>query len=506
MSLSDSESFFLESGAPDDPIVNGRYRLDGKDYTRATTMAKTLSTEYGVHQWETERAVWGVCQRPDLVAVIGSTDVSDRRALKPLVADALVVGKRDAAANEGTAGHQYAVSVLTGRVPLSDVPDRYRPCIAALCVELQRLGLSVQSTEQIVTNTIAQSAGKYDLELVDAQGFHLIGDLKFGKTDKHGLEFSQQLAIYNHADHWGPEMRRDLAIVFDMSLENGTCFPLDVNTIAGWEYVQISTRVRNGRNRTDLVLPHHDAGVPTGSPAVPIEQLIVAVPPVISQQPALVAPVADVPAAMDAAVPVVAYVPPVLDAEPAPVINANEGGAAYQPGEVGKEHPDVLALLAQYKSKAEMQEAAKSMSAGIKLAAYRVNMAIEMVSNKEWPNHKRRVLPPAGQIPAPVPSPLDGPKLPLSPQAQQVVDNVAAIREGMIVTPGQPVPAAPVEPAAPNPFQQPATPEDVYLGYIGQATKQSDIAALWNRAMAEGVAWTDRLNAAGMDKFKTLTS
>lgn len=503
MSLSDSESFFLESGAPDDPIVNGRYRLDGKDYTRATTMAKTLSTEYGVHQWETERAVWGVCQRPDLVAVVGSTDVSDRRALKPLVADALVVGKRDAAANEGTAGHQYAVSVLTGRVPLSDVPDRYRPCIAALCVELQRLGLNVQSAEQIVTNTLAQSAGKYDLELVDAQGFHLIGDLKFGKTDKHGLEFSQQLAIYNHADHWGPEMRRDLAIVFDMSLENGTCFPLDVNTTAGWEYVQISTRVRNGRNRTDLVLPHHD----TGAPAMPAPIPVVAyVPPVLDQQPAFVTPM---PAELGVTIPaemVGQSVSPVVDAEPAPVVNANEGGAAYQPGEVGKEHPDVLALLAQYKSKAEMQEAAKSMSAGIKLAAYRVNMAIEMVSNREWPNHKRRVLPPAGQIPAPVPSPLDGARPPLSPQAQQVVDNVAAIREGMIVTPGQPVPVAPVEPAAPNPFQQPATPEDVYLGYIGQATKQSDIAALWNRAMAEGVAWTDRLNAAGMDKFKTLTS
>lgn len=503
MSLSDSESFFLESGAPDDPIVNGRYRLDGKDYTRATTMAKTLSTEYGVHQWETERAVWGVCQRPDLVAVVGSTDVSDRRALKPLVADALVVGKRDAAANEGTAGHQYAVSVLTGKIQLSDVPDQYRPCIAALCVELQRLGLNVQSAEQIVTNTIAQSAGKYDLELVDAQGFHLIGDLKFGKTDRHGLEFSQQLAIYNHADHWGPEMRRDLAIVFDMSLENGTCFPLDVNTTAGWEYVQISTRVRNGRNRTDLVLPHHDAGAPAMPAPIPV---VAYVPPVLDQQPAFVTPM---PAELGVTIPaemVGQSVSPVVDAEPAPVVNANEGGAAYQPGEVGKEHPDVLALLAQYKSKAEMQEAAKSMSAGIKLAAYRVNMAIEMVSNREWPNHKRRVLPPAGQIPAPVPSPLDGARPPLSPQAQQVVDNVAAIREGMIVTPGQPVPAAPVEPAAPNPFQQPATPEDVYLGYIGQATKQSDIAALWNRAMAEGVAWTDRLNAAGMDKFKTLTS
>jgi hypothetical protein len=513
MPLSDSESFFLESGVPDDPIVNGRYRIEGQDYTRASTMAKTLSTEFGVHQWETERAVWGVCQRPDLVALAHSTDVTDRRALKPLVADALVIGKRDAAANEGTAGHQYAVSVLTGKISLSDVPDRYRPCITALTVELQRLGCTVVSTEQIVTNTIAGSAGRYDLELVDAQGFHLIGDLKFGKTDRHGLEFSQQLAIYNHADHWGPEMRRDLAIVFDMSLEHGTCFPLDVNTTAGWEYVQISTRVRNGRNRTDLVLPHHDDASFVPMPYASVEQA--PVPSVIDQQPASVAPA---PAATltDPGLTVDHVVTDDSGAAiQADMINTMPAQEHAEPGAVGKNHPDVVALMAQYKAKSEMQSAAKSMSMGIKLEAYRVNIAIAMVSSDAWPSHRSRLLPPAGQIPAPVPSPLDGVAPTLSPQAQRIVDNVASIQEGMVVTPGQPVstPPAPIaiqpEPDAvpvDNPFAQaPVSPKEHFKARIDAAQRQVDIASLFDEGQTAGV-WDDELQSHAMNKFSTLTS
>lgn len=178
---------------------------------------------------------------------------------------------------------------------------------------------------------------------------------------------------------------------------------------------------------------------------------------------------------------------------------------------------DVDALLAAFKTKAQLQTAAKTVDPAMPLNRTRANLAKDMVSHQNWPATRAALLgktdvamgvlteaaereefsPVVSNAPGPVP-----------PDPTPVMPSQ------------QPVPAA-GEPSAqdgytgPPPWEVPAptavekTPEEQMLDRIAAATTTgpgSELAAVWEYANANGITWSARLHQAAEIRHKTLAA
>lgn len=571
MTLSDSERFFLESSTHDDaPLTgNGRWRADdGNTYTAATTLAATLTDKYQVQQWELRHLLRGLLERPDIEQLLRATPFDDKRTWGKAVKDCLVMSKKDEKANAGSAFHAYVQAIFEGRITLSEIPEPYGPAVGAFFKELSARQLKLVACEQKVINTVAGSAGRYDFIVEHATlGWQAIADAKTGtQVTRSQLEISQQCAIYNHADDIGERVRRDLALVFHVSLEHGTCDTLQVDTETGWQYVMLALRTRVARNRQDLMLPYHDTVLVNGFAPLAGEPTTVSPPPnplevAREQSAAMVAQIvaetdaqplpgpiaAGYEAAIDYREPAVPVGSPFSGMRPADELTLNQefpplpAAPAEAPTAVMSPagnivsleapapdpiitHPvdsaqralDAEELLRRFKDKASLQNAAKTVGPDIKLTAYRKNIAAAMVEHPNWGAVRSQLL---ADQPALAPNPL-------SPQAQQITDSVIKIKEGQVIVPGQPVSTEPQSTPqsglsmntmvgamrpdlVPAPAAEPASPrsiEQTWLAKIANVTQRSDMAQLWQMAHNEGVEWTALMQSKATEKFQTLSS
>lgn len=245
----------------------GRYLLPqptGKDkgYTRATTVAKTLSDTYGLTRWQVRMTAQGLTQRPDLFARVASA-AGDAKSLDQICEQAKEAAAASSGANIGTALHAFTEAVDAGR-PVT-IPAPWDADVAAYTAALQAADVAVDPAyiETVLALHSIEVAGTMDRLVTMPDGRRLIADLKTGKDLTYGWgEIAIQLALYAHAEQIFdvatgqyrpmPEVDQDEALVMHLPAGQARCDLYVVDIAAGWDAVQTALVVRAWRKRRDL--------------------------------------------------------------------------------------------------------------------------------------------------------------------------------------------------------------------------------------------------------------
>jgi hypothetical protein len=194
---------------------------------------------------------------------------------------------------------------------------------------------------------------------------------------------------------------------------------------------------------------------------------------------------------------------------------------------------EIDALLAAFKTKAQLQGVLGKVDPQANQARTRANLAKDIVSHPSWPQRRAEFLP---DIAAPsVPgvgtvvaqTDVVGEDVVLSETVSNAPGPVPPDPEPGYAATGQtdseaftnaqntgdPYVQGPPRPAADNPFAQPAAAapaptlsvEDQVLQLIGEATTLDDLAAAWQTANDAGIGWPPRLHKAATIRQNQLT-
>lgn len=244
----------------------GRYLIPdpntGKSraWTRATTVASTLSDKFALQAWAQRMTARGLVLRPDLFALAAACDPDDKKKLGAIVDDAKEAAAASSGANLGTALHSFTEQLDLGHEV--NAPAPWDADLAAYTNALNRAGIriDVAYVENIVTLPEVGVAGTFD-RLVDIDRVLTVADLKTGSFLDWN-EISIQLALYAHAatiydpatnTHTPmPVVDQERALVIHLPAGKATCELWFVDIRQGWEAAQEALRVREWRTRKNL--------------------------------------------------------------------------------------------------------------------------------------------------------------------------------------------------------------------------------------------------------------
>lgn len=242
-----------------DPVTGQK-----RSWTRATTVASTLSDKFGLQQWAQRMTARGLVVRPDLFARVAACDPDDKQQLNRLVDDAKEAAAASSGANLGTALHSFTEQLDRGVAV--NAPAPWDADLAAYQHTLAVNGVVIDQAyvENIVTLPVQGVAGTFD-RLVDLGGTLTVADLKTGSfLDWH--EIAIQLALYAHAETiYDPATRthtpmppvdQQRALVIHLPAGKATCELWTVDIEQGWEAAQQALQVREWRTRKSLADRH----------------------------------------------------------------------------------------------------------------------------------------------------------------------------------------------------------------------------------------------------------
>ena len=270
-----------------DPIRRdqwGRYKVlppKGKKpvgYSRATTIAKALDDTSNLAAWGKRMTALGLAVRPDLLAMVQTTDAADKKALDRLCESASEAGGATARRDIGTALHKmFEQSCIT---PGYKPPATYAADITAIHQTLREAGLQVvdECSELMVVIDKHQIAGMADL-IVEriSDGELFIADLKTGSSVQYGaLGWAIQLSIYANADNIYiqgaavdgsedlrapmPAVNKQQAFIIHCEPESGSCTLHTLNIERGFQALECAMEVREWRKARQLLVPFKGAG------------------------------------------------------------------------------------------------------------------------------------------------------------------------------------------------------------------------------------------------------
>lgn len=253
-------------------------------WTRATTLASTISDRFALEQWAQRHIVRGFALNETLMLRAAAAG-EDKTALQHVAQAALDAAQSSEAAAIGTALHTITERLDAGEAV--DVPESFRPDVEAYQRALADAELTVERgwIERFVVTPEVEAAGTADRLYVSTAGVALpmIGDLKTGANAiKFGmLEIAAQLAIYSRASHWWdgeklhamPPVDQAAGIVAHMPARGGECTLYVVDLMRGWQIAQLCYEARKWRKADKLAqpMPPKFAGVEDGAPATPDE-------------------------------------------------------------------------------------------------------------------------------------------------------------------------------------------------------------------------------------------
>lgn len=499
------DSYFSDTaaaGPPKDPDRDqwGRRIItmpDGKReaFTAATTISKTLEYTGGVDDWNSRIVVHGVAQSASLTARAQLTPVSDKRAYEEIVGQAKILGGGTEKADWGNATHELLRYVVThGTWPQADVEPRLRHAIQMMLDELQRLGIQLipEYFERRVINRQSGSSGILDGIAVLADGRVVVVDVKTGSLRYQPKPTAVQVAQYSRADIMmapdgvtaGPmtAVDQEIGLLLHIDIETGQPTVEELDLVGGWYGVTLANRVRAWRRRDDLSWPH----VPHGRADR-------------SGPPADEAPTSDVTAETNIAVHLPATAPTWQPGQP--VIPDPVGAAASGAMVTGEE---LFELLPKAKAKTLSQTIARELGAPeIRLNQYSVNVCKDIVAHPAWPgvapaklaelrkDAERRAARAAAKAEPNAASPTV-PAEQLSPTAQAVQANVAAIQNGAVSP--QLATVTPIDGLIPPPADlkpwdnlRPAPPygENELIAMALCAESNADLGAIWRVAVGQ---------------------
>ncbi len=307
----------VQDDSEDRLFSNKRYRMPDpvtgipKTWTRATTMAETISDLFSLNLWRLRMATIGYVRYPHLLEDLRELEYLDPKEHKDRLND--VAGKAQwlagskVSANWGTKMHTQVEGWSRGEISIEEADPAYRKELAVYVAAMEEWDLSPvpDLIERRVSLPIYNLAGTLDqavkvhrsrtirfsgrtTRLVSGQ--HIIGDVKSGKSlDLAEGEISIQMAIYAHALKegrvlvWNPDghdpkydtpgaweweqigiptdsIRTDVGVVMHMPVDRpegveAHCTLSWVDLEAGWNAVQLCDQVRDWRRTKGLFTP-----------------------------------------------------------------------------------------------------------------------------------------------------------------------------------------------------------------------------------------------------------
>jgi hypothetical protein len=244
-------------------IVNGRYVIDGKKYTRATNFISAVDDNYGLVRWKLRNVAHGLAQSGAMRAeVLGN--LTNPKVLDDICERAIQSVGSNEKRDLGSAIHTLTELADDGTIPSLEEGDPLAHAVNEWRRLLEHHHLTVVASEQLVVIERYGVAGRFDRILSDADGNLFVADIKTGKV-KNG-SFARQFALYAHADFiWDPIAKERLpmpAVNQDEALAvmlrtDGEGEILVVDIAKGWEDVELCAQVikRCQRVRNDLVWP-----------------------------------------------------------------------------------------------------------------------------------------------------------------------------------------------------------------------------------------------------------
>jgi len=250
----------------------GRYLLpdpvtgEVRPWTRATTLAKTLSDPWGLVDWKLRMAVKGVATRDDLRALASALPLdTGKKQLNEVAQDAIEYAGGSSGRNMGTALHEWTAQSDRGEAP--EVPSPWDRDLEAYHAALKLYGVRTYASlvERIVCIPDLGIAGTFDRIVVwDPHAY--IADVKTGADLSYGwLEIAVQLALYANATYiwnegaqaWAPAdtVNREQGLVMHLPVGQARCELFWVDLELGWAAVQLAVDVREWRKRKDISRP-----------------------------------------------------------------------------------------------------------------------------------------------------------------------------------------------------------------------------------------------------------
>jgi hypothetical protein len=240
----------------------GRYLIQGKPYTRATTWAATVDERSRLEKWQQRMVLRGVLDRKDIL-LAAAADRDDDKKLNRLCDQAIEAAKGSAAASIGTSLHSLTEQLDLGREPV--VPHPWDLDLLAYAKTLADSGVTIipEHIERVVVHHGLGVAGTFD-RLVEWDGRTFVADLKTGGF-LPWQTIAIQLALYAHADELYevtsdtcgpmPFVEQDQALVIHLPEGQACCTLYLVDIAAGWEMAQVCGTVRDWRKRKNLATP-----------------------------------------------------------------------------------------------------------------------------------------------------------------------------------------------------------------------------------------------------------
>lgn len=229
-----------------------------KSYTRCTTYVSALEDRFGLEKWSERMVMRGLVNRPDLrMSVTAHWD--DDKELNKIAVQAKDAAQAGVAATTGTAVHKLTEMLDAGM----EIPDGLEesPRRDVLAYQQATKGLEVLSVEQFVVVDSIEVAGTFD-RLVHYNGKNYIADIKTGSVQYGAGKMAMQLGVYSRgmAYDYVSKERSDLGevdqnngIIIHLPAGKAECTLYWINIGAGWEAVDLATKVRAWRKRTDLM-------------------------------------------------------------------------------------------------------------------------------------------------------------------------------------------------------------------------------------------------------------
>lgn len=201
-----------------------------------------------------------------------------------------------------------------------------------------------------------------------------------------------------------------------------------------------------------------------------------------------------------------------------PLLSWQPGSAEHNKITADRNEADVAALLAKYKTKAEMQTVLRKVNGpNAKVARTRANLAADAVASVNWPQYRSELLEKhlATKASTPLILPQEAPS-----------ESYAATHPGVDALPD----AEPLEPIIhsdpergpdyvevpnSNPFAQPApvdpphapkTHDEILIDMVVAAESDEDLGGVWEYAQKHGMVWTPRVHQAGVLRQAALNS
>ena len=250
----------------------GRYLLpdpvtgEERTWTRATTVAKTLSDPWGLIDWKLRMVAKGISGREDLRMLASMLPVdTGKKQLDEVVEKAIDTAGGNVGRILGDAMHKATAKLDNGEEP--EMLPPYDRDLEAYRAALPLYGVRIAPgmVEQIVCLPDLGVAGTFDRIVVWDPATY-IADVKTAKTlDYSWLEIAVQLAIYANAEwmwddesaQWFtmPTVDRTQGLVMHLPVGQARCELHWVDLEIGWEAVTLAVDVREWRKRKDISRP-----------------------------------------------------------------------------------------------------------------------------------------------------------------------------------------------------------------------------------------------------------